>query len=76
MCHTPYLRKHTSYDHDFWYTSCVLNDGIPRCFFSFFQNFDFLGCQGGGGKMEKMAQNDKKFSLPHSIGCKKAKNDP
>ena len=22
ICHTPHLRKNTSYDHDFWYT-CV-----------------------------------------------------
>ena len=47
---TPYPRNHTSYDCHLWYT-CVkwyLHD-----FFSFFQNFDFLGGRakkGGKGR--------------------------
>ena len=48
VCHAPYLRKHTFYDHDCWY-SCV-KQWYFRVLFSFFQNFDFLGCEGANGK--------------------------
>ena len=41
VSHIPYLRKHTSYDCDFWNT-CV--KWYLQVFFSVFQNFDFLGC--------------------------------
>ena len=34
----------------------VLNDDVLRDF-SFFQNFDFSGCQGGGGKRAKIGSN-------------------
>ena len=34
----------------------VLNDDILRDF-SFFQNFDFSGCQWGGGKRAKIGSN-------------------
>ena len=34
------------------------NDDISRCFFSFFQNVDFLGCSGA-----KRAKNDQFISL-------------
>ena len=40
ICHAPYLR--IACDHDFWYT-CVKWRYL-LAFFSFFQNFDFLGC--------------------------------
>ena len=38
---------------------------IQFVFFSFFQNFDFVGCYGVKG--QKMDQNDKKFCLSHSV---------
>ena len=42
VCHTSYLRKHTSYDFHSWYT-CI--KWYLELFFSFCQNCDFLGCQ-------------------------------
>ena len=68
LCHTPYLRKHRSYDCDFWYT-CV-KWCHPQVLFSFFQNFSFLGCwrgEGGGEGGQKIAQNDIKFCLCHKF---------
>ena len=44
----PYIRKHTSYDRDFWYT-CVKWWHI-QILFSFFQNFQFVGYYGRGGR--------------------------
>ena len=38
----PYLRNHTLYDHHLWYT-CV-KGWFLQAFFSFFHNFNFLGC--------------------------------
>ena len=64
VCYAPYLRNRAANDfktvyHDcnLWYTS--LNDNISRIFFSFFQNFDFLGCWKGhsGKKWPKMTKN-------------------
>ena len=43
VCRTPYLRNHTSYDCHLCYTS-VKWWYLRVVFFSFFQNFDFLGC--------------------------------
>ena len=54
VCSTPYIMKHTSYDHEFWYT-CV------KWWLLYFQDFDisFSGLLGGGEvKGQKMAQND------------------
>ena len=49
--HTPYIRKHTSYDRDFWYT--YVKWWHLQMLFSFFQNFEFPGFQGVKG--QKMA---------------------
>ena len=43
----------------------VQNDNIPRCFFNFSQNLDFLGCYEG--QRVKMAKNDKKLCPLHTI---------
>ena len=50
-----------------------MND-ISKCFFSYFQNFQwfrgffFFGGGGEGwGRMQKMAQNDKNLCLSHSV---------
>ena len=40
ICHAAYLRNHASSDHNFWYTYVKW---YLQGFFSFFQNFDFLG---------------------------------
>ena len=62
VCCTPYLMKHTSYDCDFWYT--FVKWWHLQVVFSFFQNFDFLGCYGG-----KKAKNALKWQkiLSHSV---------
>ena len=66
VCHIPYLRKHTSYDCDFWYT-CVKWWHLQKLF-SFFFLFWFCWLLGVGKvKWQKMAQNDKKFCLSHSV---------
>ena len=44
VCHTSYLKKHTSYDPDFWYT-CVKLWYLQQVF-SFFKNSDFGGFLG------------------------------
>ena len=41
ICCAPYLRNRTSSDHNFWYT--YVKWWYLQGFFSFFQNFDFLG---------------------------------
>ena len=48
----PFLRNRTSSNHNFWYT-CVKWRYL-LVFFSFFWNFDFLGCWGV--KRQKIAQ--------------------
>ena len=62
VCHTPYLSKHTSYNHVFcctswkwWHFQMLL----------FFQNFGFLGCYGGSKSVKK----DPKWQniLSHSV---------
>ena len=40
--HAAYLRNRTSSDHNIWYT--YVKWWYLHAFFSFFQNFDFLGC--------------------------------
>ena len=52
--HAPYLRNNAAYDHDFWYT--IVKWWYLQVVFSFFQNFDFLGCEGG-----KRAENGPKW---------------
>ena len=42
--HVSYLRNSITYDHHFWYT-CV--KWYLQAFFSYFWNFDFLGCWWG-----------------------------
>ena len=59
VSHASYFRNHTSYDCHLWSTS--VNGWYIQVFFSFFQNFDFLGCCEV--KVQKMAQSDKKFCL-------------
>ena len=41
LCHTPFLRNHTSYDHHLWYTSVKW---YLQAFFFSLKNFDFSGC--------------------------------
>ena len=43
------------------YGTLVQNGNISKHFFSFFQNFDFLGCWVVGVKGQKAVQNDKRF---------------
>ena len=62
ICGTSYLRNHTSSAHNFCYT-CV--KWCLQVFFSFFKILIFWVVSGVKG--EKMAQNDKKLSLPHFI---------
>ena len=52
----PYLRNRTSSDHNSWYT--YVKWWHLQGFFSFFLNFDFLGCYEGK-KGQKIAQNEK-----------------
>ena len=42
---TPYLRNRTLSKHNFWYTR--VKWWYLQAFFSFFWNFDYLGCCGG-----------------------------
>ena len=69
VCRIPHLRNHTWYDCHFWYTR--VKWWYLHLFFSFFQNFDFLGCcgwgEGRGIKGQKMVQNHKRFCLLCSI---------
>ena len=43
-----------AYDHNFWYT--IVKGWYLQLFFSFFKNFDFLGCLG-----DKRAKNSPKW---------------
>ena len=47
VCHIPYLRKHASYDCEFWYT--YVKGDISRCFFHCFKILIFPVVRGGGG---------------------------
>ena len=62
--HTPYLSKHTSYDHVFSYTSLKWWY-LQMVFFSIFSKFWVLR---GGRRVtgQKVAQNNKKFSLTYT----------
>ena len=42
VCPAPYLRNHTSYDCQLWYT--YVKWYLQAFFFSSFNNFDFMGC--------------------------------
>ena len=44
ICCAPYLRNHTSSDHNFWYT--YINDDISRCLFLIFLKIWFFGLLG------------------------------
>ena len=56
VCRTTHLRRHTSYDHDLEF---------PDAFFIFFKVWIFSVVREV--KEQKMAQNDKKFCLFHSV---------
>ena len=56
VCRTTHLRRHTSYDHDLEF---------PDAFFIFFKVWIFSVVREV--KEQKMAQNDKKFCLFHSL---------
>ena len=58
----PYLRN-SIYDHDFWYTYVKL---YLQAFFHFFKIFIFQ-IVSGVYKRGKMAQNEKKICLSHSV---------
>ena len=60
ICHVPYLSNSIAYDHNFWLYLCKMM--ISSTFFSFFQNFDFLGCYRG-----KRAKNDPKLEEKLSV---------
>ena len=57
VCRAPYPRNRTSSNHNIWYT-CVKWSYIQP-FFSFFWNFDFLGCYGGKRAKNCPTQNQK-----------------
>ena len=44
VCRAAYFRNRTLSDHNFWYT--YVKWWCIQVFFSFFQNFDFMGCYG------------------------------
>ena len=56
VCRVLYLRNRTSSHHNFWYT--YLKWWYLQAFFTFFKNFDFLGCYGG-----KRAKNSPKWEI-------------
>ena len=62
VCHTPYLRNHTSYEFHLWYT-CVM--WYLELFFSFFHVLIFWVVRGVKG--QKIVQNDKNLCLSCSI---------
>ena len=73
VCRTPNLRKHTSYDREFWYTKIKWHFQIPFFFFFFLILISRVVREV---KVQKMAQNDKKFlcvslciseTIPHLI---------
>ena len=59
----PYLRNSIAYNHDFWNTCAKW--WCLRGFFHFFKILIFWVVSGV--KVQKMAQNDKKLCLLHSI---------
>ena len=63
ICHTPCFRNSIAYDHDFWYT-CI-KWWYLQVFFQFFKILIFRAVRVV--KEQKMAQNDKKVCLLHSI---------
>ena len=63
ICHMPYLRNSIAYNHDFWNTCAKW--WCLRGFFHFFKILIFWVVSGV--KVQKMAQNDKKLCLLHSI---------
>ena len=62
ICHAPYLRNCISSD-NFWYTYAKW--WYLQVIFSFFQNFNCLGCYWVKG--QNMIQNDKKSCLSYFI---------
>ena len=54
ICHTPYLRKHTPYDRDFWDT--YVKWWHLQMLISFFKKKVVMVVKG-----QRMTQNDKKF---------------
>ena len=56
VCHTPYLRNHSSYDCNLWYTFVKW---YVQGFFFFFSTFRFFGLLVGwkGKKWSKLARN-------------------
>ena len=59
VCHILYFRNYISYDLHIWYT-CMYKRMVSLGIFHFFK----------GDKRAKMAQNDKKIFLPHSVSQK------
>ena len=67
-CHTPYLRNHTSWS-SFVVHKCKMMISPGVFFLHFFEILIFQVVSSG--KKQKMAQNDEKFCLLHSI-CQEA----
>ena len=63
VCHIPYIRKHTSYDCDFWYTCKMMKS--PDASFQFCKILIFQVVMVV--KWQKKAQNYKKLCLSHSV---------
>ena len=59
VCRTLYFRNHISYDLHLWYTCMYKRIISPDIYFIIRGRV--------GGKRAKMAQNDKKFCLSHSV---------
>ena len=70
LCLSRFISQehHTSYDCHLWYT-CV-KWWYLHVFFSFVQNFDFLGCLGVGVKRAKNSPKWQKLCLSCSISQK------
>ena len=70
VCHTLYFRNHRSYDVSLWYTCMykrITSPGFLFFFTFFFKILIFRIIKWEVVKWQKMAQNDKKFCLPHSV---------
>ena len=61
------FQEHISSDLHLWYTCMYKRIISPGIFFICFQHFDFWDHWGGRVKGQKMAQNDKKLCLSHSV---------
>ena len=63
VCRSLYFRNQISYDLHLWYTCMFKRIISPGIFFSKFCFLGLLGGIRGGGKRQKITQNDKKLCV-------------